>query len=240
MARAMAGRCAGCARSAERRGVRRIAAVATSAVREAENGKAFVQRVRDEVGIPLRIIDADTEAALSWRSVAHHFRMASAPRPGGRHRRRQPRADRRRQRAGGARPISMPLGAVRLTEKYLNRGKDTRREVESLRKMCGRCCGRDSVAGMEQPGLRRLGRHLHEPRPHGRSGAAACRCRQRSTATSVPTGEVEQLLEWLCTRTAEQRRNVVPGSIPSAPTSSWPGSRSPPSCSTWPMRAASP
>jgi len=44
---------------AERRGVRRILAVATSAVREAENGKAFVERVRREVGIPLKIIDTE-------------------------------------------------------------------------------------------------------------------------------------------------------------------------------------
>ena len=49
----------------QRRGVRRIAAVATAAVREADNGEEFVQRVRDELGIPLRIIDAETEAALS-------------------------------------------------------------------------------------------------------------------------------------------------------------------------------
>ena len=33
---------------AERRGVKRISAVATSAVREADNGKAFVDRVRRE------------------------------------------------------------------------------------------------------------------------------------------------------------------------------------------------
>ena len=58
---------------AERRGVSRLSAVATAAVREAENGAAFVERVQAELGIPLRIIDAETEAALSYRSVAHHF-----------------------------------------------------------------------------------------------------------------------------------------------------------------------
>jgi len=60
----------------QRRGVKRIAAVATAAVREAENGPWFVRRVRQELDIPLRIIDAETEAALSYRSVAHHFRLA--------------------------------------------------------------------------------------------------------------------------------------------------------------------
>ena len=60
----------------QRRGVRRISAVATAAVREAENGPWFVRRVRQELDIPLRIIDTDTEAALSYRSVAHHFPLA--------------------------------------------------------------------------------------------------------------------------------------------------------------------
>jgi exopolyphosphatase/guanosine-5'-triphosphate,3'-diphosphate pyrophosphatase len=60
----------------QRRGVRRIAAVATAAVREAENGPWFVRRVRQELDIPLRIIDAETEAALSYRSVAHLFHLA--------------------------------------------------------------------------------------------------------------------------------------------------------------------
>ena len=59
----------------QRRGVTRLAAVATAAVREAANGAEFVARVQRDLGIPLRIIDADTEAQLSWRSVAHHFRL---------------------------------------------------------------------------------------------------------------------------------------------------------------------
>jgi exopolyphosphatase / guanosine-5'-triphosphate,3'-diphosphate pyrophosphatase len=54
------------------RGVTRVAAVATAAVREAENGEEFVRRVQ-ALGIPLRTISAGTEAALSYRSAAHHF-----------------------------------------------------------------------------------------------------------------------------------------------------------------------
>ena len=44
----------------ERRGVSRISAVATSAVREAVDGPQFVRRVKDEIGLDLRIIDAET------------------------------------------------------------------------------------------------------------------------------------------------------------------------------------
>ena len=41
----------------KRRGVHRLAAVATAAVREAENGEEFVHRVQSRFGIPLTIID---------------------------------------------------------------------------------------------------------------------------------------------------------------------------------------
>lgn len=97
----------------KRHGVQRIAAVATAAVRDARNGAEFVERAR-ALGIPLRIISPETEAALSYRSAAHHF-------PGGK---RQLVAD----IGGGSLELiganhgrvelsrSLPLGAVRLTE----------------------------------------------------------------------------------------------------------------------------
>jgi exopolyphosphatase/guanosine-5'-triphosphate,3'-diphosphate pyrophosphatase len=96
-----------------RHGVRRLAAVATAAVREAANGADFVERAR-ALDIPLRIISPEIEAALSYRSAAHHF-------PGGE---RQLVAD----IGGGSLELigatngrvrltqSLPLGAVRLTE----------------------------------------------------------------------------------------------------------------------------
>ncbi len=192
----------------QRRGVRRIAAVATSAVREATNGEQFVQRVRDELGIPLRIIDAETEANLSWRSVAHHFRMDGA---------RALVAD-----IGGGSleiigtvdglvesTISLPLGAVRLTESHLSGRKDPRKEVEALRKHIRRILRKafpwrewtnpifiGSGGTFTNLGRMAVGRR-GLPVPDSIHG------------TSVPTGEVEQLLEWLCTRTPEQRRNVI-------------------------------
>lgn len=94
-------------------GVGRMGAVATAAVREAENGEEFLERVR-AIGVPLRIISPETEAALSYRSAAHHF-------PGGG---RILVAD----IGGGSLELvgaldgrielveSLPLGAVRLTE----------------------------------------------------------------------------------------------------------------------------
>ena len=192
----------------QRRGVRRIAAVATSAVREAANGEEFVQRVRDELGIPLRIIDAGTEADLSWRSVAHHFRLEGS---------RVLVAD----IGGGSLELiaavdglveeaaSLPLGAVRLTEQYLTGKKDLRKEIEHLRSavrkqlrkaMPWREWSAPVVIGSGGT-FTNLGRMAV-----GRRGLPVP---DSIHGTQVTTAEVEQLLEWLSTRSAEQRLSVV-------------------------------
>lgn len=192
----------------ERRGVRRVAAVATSATREASNGPAFVRRVRDELGIPLEIIDAHTEAMLSWRSVNHHFQLDGE---------RAVVAD----IGGGSLELigavdglmeataSLPLGAVRTTDTHIIGAKDLPKAVASLR--------------------RHARRHLRKAMPWREwtapvligSGGTFTNLGRMAVArrgltvpdsihgTRVSTAEVEQLLEWLSTRSPEQRRNVV-------------------------------
>lgn len=196
---------------ATRRGVTEIRAVATSAVREASNGPEFVARVRDEVGVPLTIIDADTEARLSWRSVAHHFQLD----------------DRRTLMldiGGGSLEVigavqglvelslSLPLGAVRLTEMFLDPTEPLHRAIYDLRRRIRRT-------------LRKTGvwRDWNGARIFGSGGTftnlariAAARRGLPTTAihgTSVTTAEVEQLLEWLAAMPAEERR-TVPGLNP--------------------------
>lgn len=56
-------------RLAERRGVARIVAVATSAVREAENGGAFLQEVYSETGVHPHLISGAEEARLIFKAV---------------------------------------------------------------------------------------------------------------------------------------------------------------------------
>ncbi len=51
-------------------GAERIVAVATEATRAAENGPAFLARVRQETGIDVRIIDGEEEARLTFRGLA--------------------------------------------------------------------------------------------------------------------------------------------------------------------------
>ncbi len=192
----------------QRRGVKRIAAVATAAVREADNGRRFVRRVRQELDIPLRIIDAETEAALSYRSVAHHFRLAGE---------RTLVAD----IGGGSLELigavdglveltaSLPLGAVRLTELYLPGQRATRREVDRLRAhvrkrlkrgISGRPWAAATVIGSGGT-FTSLGRMVQARRgqPPG----------DTVHGVSVTAAEVEQILDWLASRTAEQRRQVA-------------------------------
>ena len=196
----------------QRRGVKRIAAVATAAVREAANGASFVRRVRRELDIPLRIIDAETEAALSYRSVAHHFRLAGE---------RTLVAD-----IGGGSleligavdglvelTVSLPLGAVRLTELHLPGERSSHKEIERLRTHVRKQLRRGISARAWSAAMvigsggtfTSLGRMVQARRgqPVGDS----------VHGVNVTPAEVEQLIDWLASRTPEQRRQV-PGLSP--------------------------
>lgn len=100
-------------------GATRIEAVATSAVRDAENGAEFRSRVADKAGLPLRILSGEEEARYIGRGLAadpalahlHDFYVFDL--------------------GGGsleclsfkarevAQAISLPLGCVRLTERFV-------------------------------------------------------------------------------------------------------------------------
>ena len=64
---------------AERQGVERFSAVATSAVREAKNGGDFIQRVREEVGLRVKVIPGREEARLIYLGVRHAIDLRTAP-----------------------------------------------------------------------------------------------------------------------------------------------------------------
>jgi exopolyphosphatase/guanosine-5'-triphosphate,3'-diphosphate pyrophosphatase len=198
----------------QRRAVRRIAAVATAAVREAENGPWFVRRVRQELDIPLRIIDSETEAALSYRSVAHHFPLAGE---------RAIVAD-----IGGGSleligavdglvelTLSLPLGAVRLTEIHLPGDRTIQRELTALRKHVRKQLKR-AISSREWAAAAVIGSggtfttlgRVTQARRGVAAGAA-----DTVHGLSVEAAEVERLLDWLASRTPEQRRQV-PGLNP--------------------------
>ena len=67
------------ARLARGRRVQRIRAVATSAVREAQNGPTFVERARREAGIQVKVISGREEARLIYRAAAHSLGLGGDP-----------------------------------------------------------------------------------------------------------------------------------------------------------------
>jgi exopolyphosphatase/guanosine-5'-triphosphate,3'-diphosphate pyrophosphatase len=57
-------------RTAERLGAERVLGVATSAVRDAENGEAFLGEVEWSYGFVTRLLDGDEEALMTFRGVS--------------------------------------------------------------------------------------------------------------------------------------------------------------------------
>ncbi|HVZ48226.1 MAG TPA: Ppx/GppA phosphatase family protein [Gemmatimonadaceae bacterium] len=113
-------------------GARRIEAVATSAVREAKNGAAFLARVRQQAGLRVRVLVGEEEARLAYRSALAHFELGKG---------RAVVVD----IGGGSvelalaaeglvdRLITLPFGAVRMTERFFA-GRTAERAVRKLRK----------------------------------------------------------------------------------------------------------
>ncbi len=64
---------------ADRQGVQRIRAVATSAVREASNGGEFVRRVDAETGLRIKVIPGREEARLIFLGVKHAIDLRGEP-----------------------------------------------------------------------------------------------------------------------------------------------------------------
>jgi exopolyphosphatase/guanosine-5'-triphosphate,3'-diphosphate pyrophosphatase len=64
---------------AERQGVTRITAVATSAVREAANGGDFIKQVEDDIGLRVKVIPGREEARLIYLGVRHAIDLSGKP-----------------------------------------------------------------------------------------------------------------------------------------------------------------
>src|SRR5688500_3901991 len=117
---------------AKQQGAKRTEVVATSAVREATNGAAFLNLVREHTGLKVRVLEGSDEARLSFLSALAHFDLASG---------RAVVVD----IGGGSlevvlsadglidRLISLPMGAIRMTEQFLA-GESPQRGMRRLRK----------------------------------------------------------------------------------------------------------
>jgi exopolyphosphatase/guanosine-5'-triphosphate,3'-diphosphate pyrophosphatase len=116
---------------AERQGVVRFNAVATSAVREAKNGGDFVQRVKDEVGLRVKVIPGREEARLVSLGVRHAVDLRGEPAvivdAGG--------GSVELIFVDGDKPIlleSLKLGVARLSERFLAADPPAVHEIDEL------------------------------------------------------------------------------------------------------------
>ncbi len=190
------------------KGIQRVRAVATSAVREARNGGDFVQRVREQLGLDLHVISAEEEARLIYLAVRHAVDLGEA--------------DNLIADIGGGsleiivgnadRPevvVSVKLGASRLGELFLRADPPTPGELKALRNHI-----ESSLAPLAaRIGPRRFARFI------ATSGtiqnvATICAYRRGTqeiepvTQLCIDRGEVKSLLADLSDLTREQRTRI--------------------------------
>jgi exopolyphosphatase/guanosine-5'-triphosphate,3'-diphosphate pyrophosphatase len=111
-------------RELERLGAERVLAVATSAVRDAENGEAFLGEVEWSYGFATRLLSGDEEAALTRRGVANGRGLDDATLV--------------LDVGGGSTELitagsrtSVDVGSVRLTERHLRSDPPAATELEA-------------------------------------------------------------------------------------------------------------
>jgi exopolyphosphatase/guanosine-5'-triphosphate,3'-diphosphate pyrophosphatase len=128
-------------------GVRRFQAAGTSALRDAANGPAFIRKVKRELGITIRILSGLEEARFGFLGAVGglpvesgaFFDLGGGSLQVGRFRARQ---------LLGA--LSVPLGALRVSDAFLRSDPPADRELERLRD--------HARETLEQAGVKRLAR----------------------------------------------------------------------------------
>ncbi len=117
------------ARTLETLGVRRTVAAATSAVRDAPNGGEFVKAVHRSTGIELRVLSGSEEARYDYLGAASAWELGDdlvLDLGGGSLQLIETR------RGELANSVSLPLGALRLTQRFVEHDPPRPRELEAL------------------------------------------------------------------------------------------------------------
>jgi len=186
-------------------GADRVEAVATSAVRDAENAEFFLARVKQATGLKLRVLSGEDEARLSFRSALAHFDLGAG---------RSVIMD----IGGGSmqltlsaegvvdRLTSVPLGAIRLTERYLVKGSP--KGLRKLRKAVRREL-KPLISGRDWRGARVIGSGGTFTNLAGiyltRQGIFAAKSVQ---GTVIPRVDVEHILDSLEAMGEDERRST--------------------------------
>jgi exopolyphosphatase/guanosine-5'-triphosphate,3'-diphosphate pyrophosphatase len=126
-------------------GAERTTAVATAAVREAINGEDFIERTRDELGIPVDIADGEEEARFGFLGAVHGLPVQHGIvlDVGGGSLQLVHFRGRRLERSW-----SMSLGALRLSDQFLRSDPPSKGEMRALKEHV--------YASLERAGIRPL------------------------------------------------------------------------------------
>src|SRR3954466_8531272 len=108
-------------REAERLRPRRVLTIGTSAVRDAENGEALLGEIEWSYGFTTRLLSGEEEAALTLRGVGDLAEGAVGMDVGGGS----------TEFVGRDLRLSIDVGSVRLTERFLHDDPPTRQQVEA-------------------------------------------------------------------------------------------------------------
>src|SRR4051812_35024220 len=111
-------------------GAKRIVAVATAAMRDAANGPLFAERLRRELGIRIEIIGGVTEARYGFNGAVRGLAVSNGllfDLGGG-----SVQITRFAQRRLAS-SVSLPFGALRLSEKFLASDPPTAKQLRRLR-----------------------------------------------------------------------------------------------------------
>ncbi len=200
-------------------GVENIDAIATSAVRDASNGSAFVAELRERFALSARVLDGEEEARLTYLGATCEH-SPSEPTLVDRHRRRLDRADRRHRRrdrlprlaAGGRRPPQRAPHRRRPAERGRARGPRHRRARPDRGARSP-----TSPAPAPRPASPSPARPPRSPRSRSASSPTT---RSKYTGTSLTLAAIQRLLSQLASAPLSERAEI-PGMHPDrAPTSS--------------------
>ena len=150
-------------------GAERTLLVATSAVRDAENGEAFLGEIEWSYGFTTRLLSGDEEAELTLRGVGETGDSTVVVDIGGGS----------TELIGSDQRVSLDIGSVRLTERHLPSDPPTDDGARGVRRGCAQ-----RAAGWAPPGTGdRRRRHDHvagSPRPRARGVRPGARARSQA------------------------------------------------------------
>lgn len=192
-------------RAAQRLGTDAVRAVATSALRDARNSRAFLEWVRSATGWNVAIISGLEEARLIHLGLVSSVKVGKEPvlmidLGGG-------SCELTISARGHIREtVSLPLGAVRLTNEFLHHDPPRKSELERLHGFVGRELGRVS---------RRIARAriktVIATSGTAASLAAVCQALTRNSGTSAVTRAQMGRIAKLITRSKIDERRKLPG-----------------------------